>query len=227
MTKRFLSAAVLSLLLSISMFLGACKEKKSSVGVEDNGLTEAINELVPDSILAELEDLGMPINTGDDPPSIEGYFYNSPFVLMASNRPYDYIGSQYADYYVRFYGQNNKKLQINVDYLNGGEVGEGLGGFVVGEADSFSVFAELTVVVGSDTAFVLVLYTGKMTAEGITDMYIALMMLDNQGNPSGYFIDNGDGRIFRDTDGLSDRIEEFPTRAHLVDELKLSMSLAR
>lgn len=227
MSNRFISLTVLGLFLVFTLFLGACKEKKSSVGVEDNGLTEAINDLVPDSILTELEGLGMPIVTGDDPPSIEGFFWNTPFVLIASNRPYDYIGSQYSDYYVSFYGQNNKKLQVNVDYRNGGEVGEGLGGFVVGEADSFSVFAELTVVVGSDTAFVLVLFTGRMTAEGIEDMYIALMMLDNQGNPSGYFIDNGDGRIFQDTDGLSDRIESFPTRAFLTDDLKLSMSLAR
>ncbi len=204
----------LTLLMSASLFLvfiASCSKKSAdpSSRVEENGLTKEINDFVPPSVLAIIDSLGMPVYKGGNPPSIGGSYLCDPFKLINSNRSGDYIGSIYSDYYVKFSNQNNEDLTINMDYVNGPENGTGIGGFIVGDNGAFSVFSELTVVAYSDTAYILNLISGKIKEEGIEDFYLALLMLDNLGNPHGYFINDEDGRVFMDDDGMADEIADF------------------
>jgi hypothetical protein len=211
MSKRLTLVLILSLLFS---FVVSCSKKSTSSKskVEDNGLTQEINDFVPDSLLKILDSLGMPIYRGENPPNVEGAYLSTPFKLLASNRSGDAIGSYYADYYVSFSEQNNSNLTISVDYVNGPENGTGIGGFIVGGNNSFSVFSELTVVVFADTAYILNLISGTINADGIDDFHLALFMLDNLGNPSGYYINDGEGRVFQDEDGMSEKIDGLPTK---------------
>lgn len=204
----------LTLFMSVSLilvFMFGCSEESNdpTSPIEDNGLTREINEMVPDSLLDVIDSLGMPIYKGGNPPTIEGSYLSTPFVLINSNRDGDVIGTVYADYYMKFSNQNNKELTISMDYENGPEVGNGIGGFIVGDNGNFSVFSKLTVVVYSDTAYILNLISGKLQDDGIKDFHLALFMLDNLGNPNGYYINNGDGRIFNDSDGLAEKIDGF------------------
>ncbi len=135
----------LILFMSIPLFLvfmASCSKKSAdpTTRVEDNGLTREINNLVPPSLLAIIDSLGMPIHKGDNPPSIGGSYLCKPFKIINSNRPGDAIGSIYSDYYVKFSKQNNDELTVSMDYLNGPENGTGLGGFIVGDNGNFSVF---------------------------------------------------------------------------------------
>jgi hypothetical protein len=51
-----------------------------------------------------------------------------------------------------------------------------------------------------------------MGSNGIADYYQALFMIDNLGNSSGYFINNGEGRVFKDSDAMSEKISNFPAK---------------
>jgi len=210
--RRLLVPSFVLLLLVLLVMSCSKKSSQPKDKVDENGLTDAINDFVPDSLLDILDSLGMPIYGGGTPPDIGGTYWSSPFELIASNRPSDFIGAIYADYYVRFSNQNNSNLTIVVDYVNGPENGNGLGGFIVGQNNNFSVFSELTVVVGVDTAYILNLISGTITQAGIEDFYLALFMLDNLGNPSGYFINNSEGRVFYDSDGLADEVASLPKK---------------
>jgi hypothetical protein len=225
MQKYFLH---LGLLLIVAAFfaLASCSDKSSGgngVGVEDNGLTSDINDFVPDSLIEIIEALGMPVNRGDSPPILQGYYLCSPFILINSNRPSDIIGRQYSDYYMRFYNQNTRKLTISLDYQNYPEEGEGLGSYIVGENGNFSVFSRLTSYYLSDSAYVLLLLSGRKIANGIENLHIAAFMLDNFENPSGYFINNNDGRVFYESDSLAEEVNEFPKKAVLDDIILRSM----
>jgi hypothetical protein len=193
------------------LFVNSCSKKSAepTSKLDDNGLTSEINSFVPPSLLEIIDSLGMPIHKGANPPSIGGSYLASPFKLINSNRATDFIGSIYADYYVKFSNQNNEELTVSVDYVNGPENGTGIGGFIVGENGKFSVFSELTVVVASDSAFVLNLVSGELSDDGIVDFYLAIFMIDNLGNPSGYFIANEEGRVFTDDSGLADEVADF------------------
>ena len=159
--------------------------------LDPNGLSRDINEIVPDTLLDKIKDLGMPVNTGDNPPNIEGAYAIVPFVLDSTNIPGDWpVGTEFAEYYLRFSEQSNADLSVSIDYLNGPEVGNGIGSFIVGDGTNFSVFARVTTTVGADSAYVLFLFSGSKHSDGLHDMYVALFMLDDLGDPSGYFIEN-------------------------------------
>lgn len=118
MRKIFLPLFII--LTAFSLVTMSCKKDKKDdeKKVEDNGLTQQINQLIPDSILTKMVTLGMVINRGETPPSLTGSFFATPFILKASNVPNDFgIGYAFADYNVLFYEQNNDNLTIRLTIL--------------------------------------------------------------------------------------------------------------
>jgi hypothetical protein len=186
--------------LITTVLFNSCKDDL----VNEEGLTDDITNLVPDSILTIIKDMGMPINGGANPPVIQNSYLISPFVLVNSNIDSDIPGHKYNDFIVTFYDQNNKDLTISMNYDNYPETGTGLGAFVVGENDEFSVFAEVQAKsTDGSKAKVVMIFSGKWTEEGIKDIYFANFVIDNYGNETGFWIENGQGRIIYDSDGFS------------------------
>ncbi len=173
--------------------------------VDPNGLTPDINEIITAEALEGLQDLGMPINTGTNPPNLEGAYLGSPFVLKSSNVPNDYDpGYQFADITIHFYEQNDEDLTIKYDYINGIETGVGQGGFIVGDDNNFSVFLGVEVEISGYSSDVVIVLSGTMGTDGIENLYFANFMVDNFGNPGGVFIPDNTGRIVYDSDGFSE-----------------------
>ena len=182
------------------MVTASCKKDKTS----PKKLSDDIQNIVPDTILNKITSLGMKINKGLEPPDIENGYLASPFELSASNIPDDYsVGSNFSDYYFRLYDQDNEDLTIKLDYSNGGETGTGLGGFISGDGNKFSVFVEVNSEYNSYPAKLIHIISGTITDEGIDNLYFSNFMLDNFDNESGYWIENGEGRVLIDSDNLS------------------------
>jgi hypothetical protein len=197
-----------SIVFALSVvFIGCKKDKKDEKNkVQDNGLTAEINNLVPESILNVMVSLGMPVNGGGTPPNIAASYLASPFVLKESNIPNDFPGFVFANYRVTFYDQNSDNLSIKMNYLNGPESGTGLGGYIVGTNNSFTVFAEVNSTYSGYEARLVQVISGTLTPTGIEDFYYANFMLDNFGNPGGVWIGNGEGRVIYDSDGFSEKV---------------------
>ncbi|MBT1687134.1 hypothetical protein [Dawidia soli] len=185
----------------------------SSCGSDDDdnapadGLSKDITNLVPAGLLTEMKSLGMPVHEGTTPPDLTGTFRASLLELKASNienDPYQ-PGHIFEDYVVTFFDQDNEKLTIKKNYQNGPESGEGIGSFISGTGNKFSVFAEIHATSGGDEARLILVTSGTMTDTGIQDLYYSLFMLDNGDNTSGYWIDDGSGRISADEDGFSEK----------------------
>lgn len=188
--------------------LSSCLEEHDELvpRVDELGLTKEIRDLVPIEILDEMIDLGMPINGGENPPSVEGTYFASPFILESSNRPSDYKGQSFADFEVTFYGQDNDKLEIMADYKNGPETGVGVGSFIVGNECEFSVFLDIEGMISGYTASFVFVLSGKLVSDGIVDLYYANFMVNDNGDPGGVFIENGEGRVIYDQDGFSEKV---------------------
>ena len=201
--------------LILSVFAVGCKkDKKEDSKVQENGLSQQINNLIPDSIITEMVNLGMPINRGETPPDITSAYFASPFILKASTILSDVPGFQFSDYTVTFYDQNNDNLSVKVDYLNGPESGTGLGGFIVGSDNKFSVFAEVNSTYSGKNATLVHVISGTLTATGIQNLYFANFMLNNNGNPGGIWIEEGDGRVIYDSDGFSGKVTKAQAENH-------------
>ncbi|PKO96650.1 MAG: hypothetical protein CVU12_04240 [Bacteroidetes bacterium HGW-Bacteroidetes-7] len=176
-----------------------------------NGLTEEINALVPESIINELKRLGLPINTGYNPPIINNIYNLSPLRLKGTNIAGDWaLETRFNDVRLRFHNQNNTNLTIgyesvSIDYTTGTETQhtEGISGYIVGSNNNFTAF--LKVVSSKSTgeyADLVYVYSGTLAGNGINNLSYGLFMLDNHGF-SGY-IQNGEGRVFYDSDYFSE-----------------------
>jgi hypothetical protein len=200
---------------SVICLLNSCMVAEHDVipecEIQANGLSRAINNLVPEAVLTQIIDLGMPINTGGAPPKIEGSTYKAaPMILKASNIVGEPLGTQVNDFFVTFSQQDNVNLTIKLDFKSGSESGTGIGSYMAGSGNNFTIFSQVDVEdvkqvkgIKSKTVFVI---SGTWTPTGIEDLHNAVFMLDDKGDPNGIWIEVGQGRIFYDSDGFSEKL---------------------
>jgi|WetSurMetagenome_2_1015567.scaffolds.fasta_scaffold00661_2 hypothetical protein len=219
------SLKVLSFIALAFILVTGCKKES-----KDN-LSEQIHNIVPDSILNAMKSLGMPVHGGVKPPDLQNTYLASPFVLKSSNIADDYIGSTFSDFYFKFSEQNNENLSVKLDYYNSPETGTGLGGFISGSDNSFSAFFKVSSTANGDPADLIMVISGTISDGAVKNFYYANFMLNNYGNPHGYWISQGDGRVIYDSDGNSPTVEGFPVKGAAVPEsnpvMKGGASMAR
>jgi hypothetical protein len=203
---------ILTALFLVGIFTTSCNKDETNDLIESNGLSRAINDFIPQDILDILDSLGMPINTGGNPANIEGAFLFSKSVLVSSNIESDNPGSQFNDIMLSFLNQNNEELTLTTEYIedNTSQEGAGYGSFIVGDGDFFSVFAKNKTYDSqyNDSVFSTFVFSGKIETEGIEDLHIALVVLDDYGDPNNHYIPVGSTRVFHDEDGFSERTED-------------------
>ena len=186
--------------------------KKKNISGDQEGLTEDIHNLIPDGVLEAIKDIGMEINEGRNPPNIEGTYFVDTLSLVESTTGGD-IATQWNKH-VTFSGQNNTTLTINVDYTmqvdNGAGImsSKGLGSYIVGEGNKFTVVVDGTREEGGFTAKTVEIFSGEISDRGISNYHWAVMMIDNSGNPLNVWIANGTGYTKKDGDGFSERVSE-------------------
>lgn len=199
---------LLLFLALIAIAFGACKKDGDDSGSDllgANGLPKPVNTIVSEEIINSMKSLGLTINTGENPPSISGTYLASPFVLKGTNVPSDYaIGTPFADYLATFSNQNNDNLSITLSYTSSTETGTGIGSYISGSGNNFTVFAKTNSQRSGTTAEVIQVISGTISNTGISNFYYANFMLNNNGDDSNW-IGNGTGRILYDSDGFSEK----------------------
>lgn len=203
--------------MTFLFLIQSCKKEETSSKVDAEGLTKEIRNLIPDSILNKMKDLGMPINGGANPPMLtkrqllNATYFASPLTLKNSNIPSDNV--QFIDYTFTFKQQNNDSLNIVVDFVSHYsnststvQTGTGLGSFIVGDGCKFSVFSKVLFTInGYNSAGVMVI-SGSLLPNGIENLYVSGFMIDDYGDPQNYFAENGQGRVIYDSDGFSELV---------------------
>lgn len=184
-----------------------------------DGISRDILEFVSEEELSILEDtLGVQIYRGNNPPLINGSFKMSPVLLNNSNVPNDFAqGHRFADVYLKFYNQNDELFTIEIDKVETNPTTDdiistsvGVGSYVIGDGNGFSIFAKIeSQRATGEESVMLQLYTGILTENGVQNLQSALLMLNNYGR-NDIFIANGSGRSFVDGDEFSEQAE-FPT----------------
>ncbi len=184
-----------------------------------NGLTEDINNLVPEYIVDELKRLGMPVNTGITPPVVNGIYNITPFVLKNSNITNDWpIGTRFNDVRVRLYDQNYTNLTIkyedvNINFNDGTvtSTSTGTSAYIVGNGNLFTVFVRvISTRQTGETAELVFIISGTMAGANVNNMHWANFMLNNNGHTTIYMA-NGSGRVFHDQDGVSEKLLSLTT----------------
>ena len=200
----------LSSSLLLFLFLMNCSSDDYEITPEGsdefNGSIESIENFYSAELLAALDDLGFEINTGSTPPDITGQFSISPITLLNSNFNDSYaIGHVFSNGLLSFSNQDNQTLTIDVHYEQGSSTNIGVQSYISGNDDLFSAFLKVESIQNGHTSIIARAFSGKITQNGIEDFYEVLVMLDDNGDPNNNLIENNQGRLFYDADGISER----------------------
>lgn len=169
-------------------------------------LSPEVRQLVPDPILKTIEVLGVPVNTGEDPPYLEGTYLVTPFSLFSSSIRGECPGQIYSTYVVTFYEVSDDLQKFRINYSNGPESGFGVESAITGSGQDFTVFARIKSQYNGYKADLLHIVSGSVTDDGIRNLCFSSIIINNYGNPGQIWLDNGHGRAFIDSDGFSPMI---------------------
>ncbi len=193
----------LSLLLLLSVFTFSCSDDDDGDSSAFDGSQQAIEEFFSPELVDALEDLGFILNQGSNPPNIEGVYLASPFVLINSTVPGQTVPYTSLDMLITFENQDNSSLTIDYHYDQIIATGSGYGSFVTGNNNKFAVYLKTVITFENNSADSAVAISGTITDSGIENLQMAGLMLDNKGNPSGFFNENNTGQLFYDSDEFS------------------------
>ena len=215
-----ISSLRLVITLCLVLAFASCKTDEKDPNPDDSGLSEEIKSNIPTETLETLRQMGIKINEGTKPPVFEGIYWLSPLVMTETEVPDDYaeIGDIFADYNIKLYNQDNKKLTISLDSKGYDDYGNVIttsigqdGAFISGKGNFFTVYV---ITDGKNTQNssrfrMLEVYSGEHTSSGIKNLQNAILMMDNYGNVNDDLIPDNTGRAFKDQDGFSESGSNF------------------
>lgn len=180
--------------------------KKESNANDEEGLSQAIKNFVPQSVIDSMRKWGLKVNEGRRPPLIEGIYNVSPNICQFDNSGYNRTGNTFADYRFRFRAQNNEKLTISLDYkaLNAADSAIGVGSFIAGSDDDFTVFVNASGVQEGISYKQIGFYSGTKTQNGIMNLQHGFYFTEKGPDPNNKLVKVGTSRIFHDSDNSSE-----------------------
>lgn len=193
-------------LLIMSVISCSKDDDGAPLSTDSPGGIDAMEDYLTAEAIEAMQGMGFRLHPGENPPNIEGKFLGSPMKLIETTVQGESPGRTFPDLEAIFSEQNNNNLSVSYSYLNGFERGDGLGAFITGNGNDFTVFVRTSSFLGEgNEALMAQALSGTMTSDGIENLQVVILMLDNYGN-SGW-IANNSGRLFLDEDGFSEKIQ--------------------
>ena len=162
-----------------------------------------IDEVIPE----EMQDILSPyitIHKGDDPPVIDGAYLVSPTVTVFCSDHAFPPGFVHPDMLGHFFSQNNQILGF--EYSDGTASGITTGfAMIEGSGNDFTMYFTSEGVTDGVWSKQTGIITGTMTPEGIKDLMYAYFMVE-KNDPYGRLMDVNEFRVFRDGDGMAEKI---------------------
>ncbi len=202
--KNFL---VLLCLLSAGMIVSCSKSDKVNPSPQDI-LNKKISDILPQKYIDTLSKLGLAVNEGTTPPNVEGAFRIAPLVLKNSNIATDYAGQVFHDASVKFFEQSTSDFGIKLVgkfFLNAADTS--ITTAISGSGNNFTVYGKVKSVTADKTkyAYFGILLSGTKDGTTLKNVTYGIINIDNS-HGTGIFINEGQGRVAYDKDGVSESI---------------------
>lgn len=167
--------------------------------------------MISDAQLSTLKNMGMPINDGDNPPDVSGYFEANDMDCIKDSDGYE---SSYQDFDYYFYFHNLVNNNLRIDYKNkyGSDKGSGQGALIFGEGNSFTIYMQTQ---GSNSTYnisytTVDVYSGTLTSSGITNFHQSFIMTSKTGDTNNYLMPVNAARVYKEGDGLVAKLNSNP-----------------
>jgi hypothetical protein len=164
---------------------------------------------VSQSQLNALAKMGLKIYDGATPPTVTGDYYCNSLVRTGGNIPDD-TSTSFSNLGLRFTSQGVDNSVVVTYDQSGIESGTGLGAFISGSGNNFSIYVQIT---GTSAGLAFkdaMVFSGTKTATGIKDFVYALLLTDKDPDPYGALIEVDQGRVIKEDDGLAATSSSYP-----------------
>jgi hypothetical protein len=173
--------------------------------VDHNGEAYKFDNLIPVDYQHKMQESGLTINRGNNPPKIEGMFELSSNELVFTSDDKFPAGKIFANNSISFRYELSDDNQIIIRYesICGKTIKTSNDVRVIGEGDKFTAYfvAEGT----KDDIFSksATIISGEKTKDGIKNLNMSFVILEKSNDGFNKLMKIGDYRIFKDSDDLS------------------------
>src|SRR3989344_1664147 len=186
-------------------------ETQEQTKEEIENVPNPVNEFLSSNDIEEYEKAGMKVYTGNNPPNIEGLyasdslviFYDKPFKDAAP------VGTEVSSYNHQFYDQKNDgTIKLKRISLEGGDEAEGVGGFISGDNNCFSIFVDVKDQSDQCSSDQATIYSACKVEAGLEGLQAGFILKKQEGSGCVVVVPVGHMRIITEDDSLAERIEE-------------------
>ncbi len=171
-----------------------------------NDVPLEVNEFLNQEFIDILQDRGMEIHKGFDPPDVTGNYYVDSWTNKETSL-------QYVNYSYQFANQT-PNLQIEVNSKSDRAVAFGTGAFISGDGTNFSIYCETDSHISEDDHEVYIksadIYSGSISQDGILNFEKGFIILEKDNDLNNRYMNVGDSRIVYEADGLASSVSSFP-----------------
>ena len=216
--KRHCSIPIVVLAILAMGFMFSCSTE------EIRNLPQEVKDMLTPDQLQTLEDHGMIINEGVNPPDIQGvYFSNYNYCTFDSTELLE--GFTFDNYFWRFYDQSGNDVKLDYTAQNVQDEATGAGSFITGDSEFFSVFVELNGISFGVNYTAVMIISGRTGSGGIHDFMFGFILTDKDtsADPDDFIMMPIDShRIVEEYDDLAEA-STWPTPLGALSELEFSI----
>ncbi len=197
--KNQIKKSIVMAVVMVAVLCTSCKKDK----IKNYNLPAGVSSILSNEQLDKLVKMGVPINEGLTPPSIDSVYLYNNFYCTYDGSGDGRVGDFFADMKLRFTNQNPSDNTIKMSYKQAVEEATGLGSFIAGTGNSFTVFTKNSGTYNTIPFTSVTVFSGTKTATGISNMKSSLIITSKGSDPLNQVIEVNEGRAFKDNDGVS------------------------
>lgn len=193
----------------VSVILYSCSkdDREAALPSDEELLTQRIEDIIPPRFLDSLKKLGLEVYTGVNPPNVEGTYFVSPHVLDTSSVETDVIGRLFLDAKLELSEQSRDDFGIKfISEHVLGNADTSIATAISGSGNAFTIYGKAKATINSYSAVFAIILSAIKEGDDLKDLRVGLVNIDNSQGGDGVFIDEGEGRINYDSDGISEKI---------------------
>jgi hypothetical protein len=199
-----------SVCIMLIIIIASCKKNEETI-VATNNLPPEIKNFVSQQTLDSLRSLGAVINEGNTPPTLDGIFNFSPVKCIKDNSNFNKLGLIFNQQRYKFSNLNpvSKEIIVLTKDVVFNEVLTSTQSYIVGSGNKFSVFINSTGPQNGIPTKVLTIISGELNGLDISNLTYTFYMDEKGEDPTNKLINVKTGRVFEDSDKLSERTNTF------------------
>lgn len=195
--------------LALAFLLTGCKKEEKIAPTDQQILENKIQDIIPQQYLDTLKILGLTIHSSTTPPNVEGVYDISPTKLRSTNRPQDIVGSTGFNSKMKLFEQSPDDFSIRLlgkMFLS--ENDTSIATAISGSGNNFTVYGKVKSVFGENSAIIAIILSATKDGDALRNVEFGIINIDNS-NGGNVFIEEGQGRVWFDSDFISNTTNVF------------------